>query len=724
MPSDLYIQPHSSVVILSPEWRIRALSDNLADLLGADAGAMIDAPASRLFSAPTIDKIRNTKSNGVTYPIALTAEEPINWGHRQCLPRRRPEGILIEIERCAPDPEPIFVPEINLRDLNETILAAPTTRSLLQTVCNRLATLFGFSRVIVFELDTEGNGFISTEFNDGSFPLLLGVHYRPEDFAQVALSTYAEESVLVTNYESRNSAALIGDVSGFESLIQLGLGCRMPYPLLLDFMREMEIQTVLSVALYNKDKLWGMVFAHAHQTIVLDYQLRTFVHLVGNLTSQALTYRVFDQTHRNLVASDHLRARLRENIARASTLVDGLQHSDPSLLDVVPETSGAAILLENQFVTIGSTPTEEQILDILAWAGEEISSKEVYHTAHLEAVYPPAADFTDTASGLLLVPLNARCTDWIVWFRPESVEEVTYGSLSAELEPDEKSRFQLKAEVRRGYSRVWSPADIDAARNLQSYIRDVVMEKYSQLSRVNHQLQMAYEEMQSFSYTVSHDLRAPLRGIDGFAEIFIEDYGTKIDAQGQALIQTIQQNAARMNQYIADILELSRVGRASMVITDCRVEELVQSAMENLNKGRATPVTVSVAENLPPIRGDAQQLGIVFHHLLSNAIKYSPKTKPPEITVGFRRINQFGDGEFFVADKGIGISPIHQDRVFGMFNRLVTQDDYAGNGVGLAIVRSIIIRHGGEIRIESQVGRGTTFLFHTDPHELKAGKTN
>ncbi|NJB86638.1 light-regulated signal transduction histidine kinase (bacteriophytochrome) [Lewinella marina] len=724
MPHDSSVQSYACVIVLSPEGRIQAISDNPPTGLGADAGALIGEPASRLFSEATLQRINATKTNGAPHPIPLTAGEPVDWNGWQCLPRRRPQGLLLEIEPRSADRSQVFVPELTLRDFNDAIEATTTTQQLLQTVCNRLGTLFGFGRAVVFEVDQEANGFVSTEYNDGSFPLLHGVHYRPEDFADTGHDLYATESVLNVITQPGGPVRMIGDVGGFEDVIRQCIGCRLPHPLIYAFMEELEIKTILSLALYNHGELWGFIFGHAHDTIHLDYQLRTFIHLVGSLTSQALTYRESDQAHRHWLASDHLRARMRENIARATTVVEGLQQADPSLLDVVPNTGGAAILLENQFVTLGATPTAEQVLDLLAWAGKVVDSQAIYTHAHLEAVYPPAANFTDTASGIMLVPLNTRCTDWIAWFRPEFVEEVTYGSLNPEAQPDEGSRFQLTAEVRRGYSLPWTAVDLDAARNLQSYIRDVVMEKYSQLSRVNHQLQMAYEEMQSFSYTVSHDLRAPLRGIDGFAEIFIEDYGAKIDAQGQALIHTIQQNAARMNQYIADILELSRVGRTRLTVENCSVYDLVRTTMEALNADQPAPVEVNLEENMPLIRGDAQLLGVVFHHLLSNAIKYSPSTRPPEITVGFRRSNEFGDGEFFVADKGIGIPPLHQDRVFGMFNRLVTQHDYAGHGVGLAIVRSIIIRHGGQIRIESQVGRGATFLFYTDPHELREIKTN
>ncbi|WP_116127802.1 ATP-binding protein [Lewinella sp. IMCC34183] len=715
MPLDPRIQPGSYVVVLDTALRVRAASANVADITGGDAGALPGRAADQLFSAWALERIRLSDPRRTPMPFPLGSEGPVDWGERQCIPYFQTGGIVLEIEARSP-PEQQLVTEVGLRDVNDAIRTSVDTPQLLQVVCEKLGHLLMFDRVIAYELHPEGTGVVSAEFNNGTFPGMRGLHYRQEDFADEARRAYENEAVLQAIRVDPPVSEMMGDVEGFEYTIARRLGCRLPYPALRRFMRELSITTTLSLALYNQDKLWGIVFAHARRPLFLDYQLRTFVHLVGNLTSQALTYRAFNQAHRKLVAADYIHARLRENIAAANSLLDGLHYSDPSLLDVIPNTAGAAILLEGQLVRIGSTPPASAVSRLLEWAEKKIKGREIYHQHCLESVYSEGSELRDTAAGVLLAPLNANRTEWIVWFRPEIVQEVTYGSRHMQ-QPDPKgARFTPTVETRYGCARPWMDSDVDAARDLQSYVRDVVMDKYSQLSRVNHQLQLAYDEMQSFSYTVSHDLRAPLRGIDGFAEIFIEDYGTRIDKQGKALIHTIQQNAVRMNQYIADILELSRVGRATLSIGSCSVRQLVASGLRNLPEPPGSNVKLEVAEDLPPIKGDFAQLTTVFHQLLSNAIKYSVGRETQHIRVGFRAGHGNEPGEFFISDNGIGIAAAHRERVFGMFNRLVRQDEYAGNGVGLAIVRRIITRHGGEVRIESEPGSGTTVLFYTRPH--------
>ena len=717
------IQAGSYTVVLDAALRIRAVSANVSELLGADAGAMLDAPGSALLPPAVMDRLRLTDPRNTPLPIPLHGTEPVDWGERQCIPHFQAGGIVLEIEDRSPRDQKLLT-EIGLRDVNDAIHSSNGIRELLQTVCERLAHLLNFDRVIVYELQAEGSGSVSTEYNNGAFPLMRGIHYRMEDFLG-AKRAYRREPVLVTGRAEEPPVPLIGNTEGFEDTFATRLGGRRPPAMLRQFMIESGIGTMASVALYNQESLWGVIYAHARQPVHLDYQLRTFLHLVGNQASQALTYRVFNQAHRKLVAADYIRARLRENIATASSLVEGLHHSDPSLLDVIADTAGAAVLLEGQLVTIGITPPRDVVNHFLHWASDAVDGQQVYTSSCLEMVYPPAREHRQTMSGVLLVPLNVQHSEWIVWFRAEDVQEVTYGSLRKEDMADQDLHFTPVVEIRYGCSRTWSQAEIDAARDLQIYIRDVVMEKYSQLSRVNQQLQMAYDEMQSFSYTVSHDLRAPLRGIDGFAEIFIEDYGTQIDTQGRALIQTIQQNAARMNQYIADILELSRVGRTILTITDCDVRRLARSAYQQVTYQLGVTAELQFDDDLPPLRGDAKQLETVFIHLISNAIKYRKPSEPAVIRFGYRPGDTAEqEGEFYVTDNGIGIPPLHQERVFGMFNRLVTQDEYEGNGVGLAIVRRILARHGGRVRIEGTVGDGTTVLFFTKPDLYTKGQTN
>ncbi|WP_420458030.1 ATP-binding protein [Neolewinella sp.] len=724
MPADNKIQSYAHVVVLdAASLRVRAVSDNVQDITGGDAGAVLGEPATSLFSQTILDELPINRARRVPLPQRIGSGGPVDWGQRQLIPFFYDETIVLEIEPYLQNELGSLDREVALNDITEDLLEADDLDELLDLVCRKLAGYLRFNRVIAYQFEEEGDGIVRNEYTDGELPSLLGLRFRPFDFPEEGYKLHERETVLNFSISAFPFVSVRGDLDGGEQAVNYHLGCRTPYPAFERFMVESHFKTLLSIAIVVDGKPWGMLFGHAIPETKLDYQLRTFAHLIGTLTGQNIAYRLLAELRQRLLTSDVIRSRLRERIASAPSMMEGLLGEDPSLLDYLPDTTGVAIYIEDQLTTLGATPSEDQILQVVRGAQSAVGTQDYLAITKLGEHFS-GEELRKSAAGILFLPLNASRTEWIVWFRPEHVEEILYGSTADDHPDGEIARYVPVVESRRGYAIPWTAPQLRAATELQTFVRDVVMERYTHLRRVNEQLKTAYAEMEDFSYMVSHDLRAPLRGIDGFAEILLEDYGTGIGEGGKELIHTIQYNAARMNQFIADILELSRVGRAKLIVNELDVPRLVEEAVKEVNQQMGLNATVHIDRPLPSIRGDREQLAVVFRQLISNAIKYSALQADPQINVGFRpHPHRRQQGEFYVSDNGIGIAPQHQQRVFGMFNRLVTQEEYAGNGVGLAIVRRIVKRHHGEVRIESSPGRGTTLLFYTDLPAPAVGQT-
>ncbi len=716
MPADNHIQPYAFVVVLqTPALEIQAASQNLLDYLGEDAGAVIGKPATVLFSETLLQTVVRNQHHRVPVPQPISDDtSPVAWGRRQVIAFFVNEQIVLELEPVEATPV-TFDREVALHAITTGFSESQRINKLLDYLCAAVAEYIELDRVLVYQFEEKGQGVVRNEYNNGKFPSLLGIMFRPDDYPPEGFRLHAEESVLAFCADHAADTAMMGEVGAAANIINYRLGCRTPYPVLRQFAEESGIQTLVSVAIFVDGKPWGVLFGHSRNTITLNYQLRTFLHLVGTLASQTIAFRIVDKVRQRVLQSDVFRSRLREVIASAPNLIEGLTGTEHSVMHYINDATGAAVLVEDRLIPMGVTPPEAEIRKLLLWARDLEDGQSVWSTHHLEAVYATDGRLRKSASGLILVPLNLSRTEWIAWFRPEKIEEITFGSLEDSMIVNlSQFRFNQNIEVRRGYSLHWSTNQLKAAAELQSFIRDVIMERYSQLRRINQQLSTAYSEMEDFSYMVSHDLRAPLRGIDGFAEILLEEYGKGIDEDGRELIQVIQHNAARMNQFIADILELSRVGRAKIFVNQLDVATIVREVVEEISSKTGEKVEVRVLPDLPPLIGDAIQMRVVFNHLISNAVKFSRLRERPEVSIGFRPTPQGKDGEFYISDNGIGISTQHQQRVFGMFNRLVTPEEYPGNGVGLAIVRRIISRHHGDIRIESSAGKGATFLFYTN----------
>jgi PAS domain S-box-containing protein len=221
-------------------------------------------------------------------------------------------------------------------------------------------------------------------------------------------------------------------------------------------------------------------------------------------------------------------------------------------------------------------------------------------------------------------------------------------------------------------------------------------------------LDLANQELESFSYMVSHDLRAPLRAISGYAELLRSDHSSAIDSEGREFLQRIKANAARMNELIVKLLEMSRAARGELKAAPVNMRELVDAVLverrELLDKG----AEISIG-NLPDVPGDCALLRQVWQNLIENAFKYSRYATPAQITIGGSLAN--GKVEYFVRDNGIGFDMGCANKLFGAFQRLHSAGEFEGTGVGLAIVKRIVQRHGGGVDAEGAVGRGVVFRF-------------
>jgi signal transduction histidine kinase len=223
------------------------------------------------------------------------------------------------------------------------------------------------------------------------------------------------------------------------------------------------------------------------------------------------------------------------------------------------------------------------------------------------------------------------------------------------------------------------------------------------------ELESANRELEAFSYSVSHDLRAPLRAIDGFSNLLQEEFSAKMSEESKRLLGVISSNAHRMGQLIEDLLRFSRLSRQALARNPVKLTALVNDVLEELRKEEAGRVLEIQVEDLPDAVGDFALLKQVWINLISNALKYTRHQKKAVITIGSQR--QKGEVVYFIRDNGAGFDMQYADKLFGVFQRLHKLEDFEGTGVGLSIVQRIIYRHGGRIWAEAKVQEGATFYF-------------
>jgi light-regulated signal transduction histidine kinase (bacteriophytochrome) len=237
-----------------------------------------------------------------------------------------------------------------------------------------------------------------------------------------------------------------------------------------------------------------------------------------------------------------------------------------------------------------------------------------------------------------------------------------------------------------------------------------------EIQEINHQLQDSNQELQklntaleSFSYSVSHDLRAPLRSVTGYSQMLLEEFGANLPGEGQRFLQTVITSAGQMDQLIEDLLRLSRLDRQPLNPQPVPMSDLVQKVLKDLQPETSPRPVEIVIGNLPESRGDASLLRQVWINLLSNAFKFTGQREHAKIEVG---CEQSGEEKiYFVRDNGAGFDLSYATKLFGAFQRFHHRDQFEGTGVGLSIVHRIIQRHGGRIWAEAAVDQGATFYF-------------
>jgi light-regulated signal transduction histidine kinase (bacteriophytochrome) len=241
--------------------------------------------------------------------------------------------------------------------------------------------------------------------------------------------------------------------------------------------------------------------------------------------------------------------------------------------------------------------------------------------------------------------------------------------------------------------------------------------KELEIASLNQQLENSIEqqralnkELESFSYSVSHDLRAPLRSIDGYTRILQEDYGPKMDQEGHRIMNTIMNNAQKMNKLIDDLLSFSRLGKQSLDKVELDMNVMFTSIINELKShGGPGEHTEFEVKSLSPAWADRNLITQVIINLLRNAIKYSSKKEKPHVEVG--SYNEKDAVVYYVKDNGAGFDMAYYDKLFGIFQRLHSPTEFEGTGVGLAIVQRIINRHGGKVWAEAEPEKGATFYF-------------
>jgi two-component system, chemotaxis family, sensor kinase Cph1 len=724
------IQPHGVLLVLQDtSLTIVQVSGNTGDMIGYSPENLLGKPLSSLLSDSQIKRIQQCLSENFESinPLDLSIQHLEQSVEFDGIVHRWNNAVLLELEPQKATGKPNFFDFYRqIKEPITRIQKAPTLLDMCQIGVKEIRRITGFDRVMVyqFEQDDGAGSVIAEDTNqDTSY---LGLHYPAFDIPKLARQLFTLNWVrLIPDVNYQPVALLPKDNPLTNQPLDLSLSVlRGASACHLEYLKNMGVAASMTISLIQEQKLWGLIACHHSSPQHVPYHIRTVCEFIGQVMSVELANKEASEDSDYKRQLKTLQTAFVETLSKAEYFLDGMVQLTSQLLNLVNAT-GAVIWSGKKCVRVGETPSEEEIYALLHWIKPHLDQG-VFETRSLVKHYPPAQSFQAIASGVLALEISRIQHNYILWFRPEVIQTVNWGgdpNTSMEVLPDGKlhmsprKSFEMWQETVRGHALPWKPCEVEAVAGLRNLIVGIVMRQAEELALKNFELHRSNEELDSFAYIASHDLKEPLRGIHNYANFLMEDYAETLNDDGVAKLQTLVRLTQRMEDLINSLLHFSRLGRTELMRRPVNLDELVQQAIATLTISRPhSEIEFRIPQPLPTIECDRAQVTEVFTNLISNAIKYNDKVEK-WVEIGCTAGNHDEDQSptlytFYVRDNGIGISQDYLERIFQIFRRLHGRDDFGGGtGAGLTIARKVVERHGGRIWVESTPTQGSTFYF-------------
>ncbi|OWK38694.1 ATP-binding protein [Fimbriiglobus ruber] len=729
------VLPHGALLALRrADAQIVQASANTGSLLGVEARELLGRSLDALLDPSQVDFLTNflrTERLERSPLFALTAAPAGGSGSFDVSAQTQGEIAILEWEPSTRATGPASPDYYTL--VKKTVARLQTTLSLrdyCRSVTEEMRGLTGLDRVMVYRFLADGSGWIFAESKRDDLNPYLDLHYPPSDIPKPARDLFLKlwhRLVPDVRAEPAELVPLVNPVT--NAPLDMGhCALRGASVMYTEYLRNMGVAAALVLPLIRDGRLWGLIATHHYTPKYIPHHVRVACEFLAQVVSLQLAAAEDREQHEYKLRIRSTHEALVTKAASTGTPLSSLVTGEPGLLELI-DAGGVALLQNGEVWVAGRTPAADQIRALAGWVREQnTESTGGLHTHALPSLFPAAEAYKDTACGLLAVPISRSHRDFLMWFRPEQIETVSWAGYpyekTVEIGPHgprltPRKSFELWQESVHGTAPAWAEIEVEAARRFRVAVLDLVIGHAEQLARVNKELEATIEELDAFAYVASHDLKEPLRGIHSYAAFLIEDYEGKLGEDGETKLRAMMRLSLRMESLIESLLHYSRTGRGEMLVRPKDLNVLLRDVRDTLQaRIRETGAEIRIPRPLPAVHCDPVLVGEVYANLVGNALKYNDKAEK-WVEIGYdERDEEDETGHptrrtiFYVRDNGIGIQQRHHDSVFRIFKRLHARDKFGGGtGAGLTIVKKIVERHGGRIWIESTEGEGTTFYF-------------
>jgi len=593
------------------------------------------------------------------------------------------------------------------------ILSGKNLNSLLVNAAHEIKKIILYDRVMIYRFGEDGHGEVVAEVKNDDLEPFFGLHYPASDIPKQARELYKINLTRIIADVNSESSGIITNETESVPLDLTHSALRAVSPIHIQYLKNMGVYSSFSISLIAHGELWGLIACHNYSPRFINFKARDASKLIGQILSSALEFRQDEENIEKAAKLNAAASELAEHIEKENYIIDALTRHSTTVQDITT-AKGAVIVFDNNITTIGITPSLEQINDIVKWLKVNMQDS-VYYTHRFPEIFFPAKEYSHVASGILACILSKELSEIIIWFKPEQLETIHWagnpdkavediGNGIMQLSP--RKSFESWTQIVKNTSEKWAGEEISAVIKVREQVIYAINRKANDIRLLNERLSLAYEELDTFSFTISHDLRTPLSSIKSYAELLLTS-NKSIDDNAKKILTRIIVGTDKMNFLIKEILNYSRVGRVDIEFSPIKMDRMLNEIQREVISALNPPNLEFEIGETPDIAGDSVMITQVFTNLINNAVKYSSRSNPSKVKVA--GVENGDEVIYSVSDNGVGIDVNYYSRVFELFKRMDNVKDFEGTGVGLAIVKRIVEKHEARIWFESTLGSGTIF---------------
>lgn len=569
-----------------------------------------------------------------------------------------------------------------------------------QELIKLLRATIDYDRVMIYQFLEDGSGKVIAEAKDPQMESYHNLYYPESDIPRQARNLYLQNTRRLFSNIFAASIPLIA-LDGLE-IDLTDSEFRSMSPVHAEYLKNSGVRSSFSISLIIDGKLWGLVTCHSSAPKHIDLQDRIYAEILTSLAvSQfAKTLANFESRH-----SQNLEIKfsgIRKKLASESNIFRSISSTLPEMASLI-ESDGFAVSDGKHIENYGMVPNSVNWLEQINLHDESdtklFCSRDLFYNEEEQIQTEPV--------GVLAVKFNDI---HLAWFRNEFIEHINWaGNPTKEFTLQTRNgeqqmvvsprhSFEVFSEQTRGKCKSWSKADQQSAEKLHEMLTDLTVNYYQKILSLNEELTQLNNELNRFSYTVAHDLTNPLTAIKLNAQL-LERKTEANSKEGQILAKIVEQTD-HMGYLITKILDVSKLQADSLEIETVDVSQIISRIKDELELKYPNSSDIITLGRVPAVSGDAMLVYQVFSNVLSNAVKYSAKQEKPLISIDAIETGNYVT--YMVEDNGIGIAEDELGEIFTLFGRMTNAAEFEGSGVGLVIVKNLMMKMGGSIEVESQ----------------------